>query len=437
MIIFLISNSFPINKLFKFMPNLLRAAKIAASSLVLTFSLNTSAQDFDNIAETYVAIAHQNYSDSLNLAKEMFDQIQIFTENPNEANLANAKSAWRNARVVYSQTETFRFAHPVVDEWEVQVNAWPLDEGFIDYVDDDNYFYELGNPVGQANIVASEELRWGPNNLNLSELTPALLASLNELGGTEANVATGWHAIEFLLWGQDLNGTQPGAGERPATDYAEDETCTNGNCARRAEYLFAVTELLISDLNYIVDVWNTEEPDSYATEFLSFNSNEQLRRILYGMGSLSLGELAGERMKVALFANSTEDEHDCFSDNTHATLYYNAKGIDNVLRGHYVAIDGQTLIGPSLLSWAESHDGQLASNLDESFNQALSHISQIVESAESGVAFDQLIAPGNSNGSQLINASINALTEQTRNLELLANAMQLGSLNPDNAGHDF
>ncbi len=155
------------------------------------------------------------------------------------------------------------------------------------------------------------------------------------------------------------------------------------------------------------------------------------------MGSLSLGELAGERMKVALFANSTEDEHDCFSDNTHATLYYNAKGIDNVLRGHYVAIDGQTLIGPSLLSWAESHDGQLASNLDESFNQALSHISQIVESAESGVAFDQLIAPGNSNGSQLVNASINALTEQTRNLELLANAMQLGSLNPDNAGHDF
>ncbi len=238
MIIFLISNSFPINKLFKFMPNLLRAAKIAASSLVLTFSLNTSAQDFDNIAETYVAIAHQNYSDSLNLAKEMFDQIQIFTENPNEANLANAKSAWRNARVVYSQTETFRFAHPVVDEWEVQVNSWPLDEGFIDYVDDDNYFYELGNPVGQANIVASEELRWGPNNLNLSELTPALLASLNELGGTEANVATGWHAIEFLLWGQDLNGTQPGAGERPATDYAQDETCTNGNCARRAEYLF-------------------------------------------------------------------------------------------------------------------------------------------------------------------------------------------------------
>ena len=27
---------------------------------------------------------------------------------------------------------------------------------------------------------------------------------LHEIGGNEANVATGYHAIEFLLWGQDL-----------------------------------------------------------------------------------------------------------------------------------------------------------------------------------------------------------------------------------------
>ena len=419
------------------MSNLFRTVQIAACSFVLTLGLPATAQDFGNIAETYAAIAHQNFSDSLELAEEMFVDIQTFVENPSEENLAAAKSSWRDARVVYSQTETFRFAHPIVDEWEVQVNAWPLDEGFIDYVDGDNYFYELGNPVGQANIIASEELRWGPNELDLSELTPELLASLNELGGTEANVATGWHAIEFLLWGQDLNGTRPGAGERPATDYASGETCTNGNCERRASYLLAVTELLISDLEFMVDVWNPEDPDSYAADFLNFNPNEQLRRILYGMGSLSLGELAGERMKVALFANSTEDEHDCFSDNTHTTLYYNAKGIDNVLRGQYASIDGQTLSGPSLLAWAENHNEQLASNLDESFQQALSKIGLIVDSAESGVAFDQLIAPGNSSGSQLINASIDALTIQTRNLELLADAMQLGSLNPDNAGHDF
>ncbi len=406
-------------------------------SIFLFLSLPAAAQDFEGIADTYVDIAHQNYADSLTLARQMSDDIDTFINNPTEANLAAAKQAWREARVVYSQTETFRFAHPVVDAWEVQVNAWPLDEGFIDYVDQDNYFYELGNPVGQANIIASEELRWGPNELDLQELTPDILASLNELGGTEANVATGWHAIEFLLWGQDLNGTEPGAGERPASDFATGEACTHGHCDRRAEYLRAVTDLLITDLEYIVDVWNPEISDSYASEFLAFSPAEQLRRILYGMGSLSLGELAGERMKVALFANSTEDEHDCFSDNTHSTLFYNAVGIDNVLRGSYTSIDGETVSGPSLLSWAESHNEQLATALNNSFNHALKQTGKLVESAESGVAFDQLIAPGNSTGSQLINSSINALTVQTRNLELLAEAMQLGSLNPDNAGHEF
>ena len=419
------------------MPSTAQAVKTATVLLLLLTGFSAKAQDFDEIADTYVAIAHQSYADSLGLAHEMSEDIATFLDNPTGANLGAARQSWREARAIYSQTETFRFAHPVVDEWEVQVNAWPLDEGFIDYVDGDNYFYELGNPVGMANIVASEELRWGPNELDLQELTPELLASLNELGGTEANVATGWHAIEFLLWGQDLNGTEPGAGERPATDYATGSNCTHGNCDRRAEYLRAVTELLISDLEFIVDVWNPENPDSYASEFLRFSNIEQMRRMLYGMGSLSLGELAGERMKVALFANSTEDEHDCFSDDTHSTLFNNALGIDNVLRGRYTSVDGEVISGPSLLSWAEGHNAQLAKALDESFQDTLATVGSLVESAESGVTFDQLIAPGNSTGSRLINSSIEALTIQTRNLELLAEAMQLGSLNPDNAGHDF
>lgn len=47
-------------------------------------------------------------------------------------------------------------------------------------------------------------------------ISPQLLAEeLHMLDGVQANVATGYHAIEFLLWGQDLNGTNPGAGNRP------------------------------------------------------------------------------------------------------------------------------------------------------------------------------------------------------------------------------
>ena len=86
---------------------------------------------------------------------------------------------------------------------------------------------------------------------NTKAITPALIADLNEVGGSEANVASGYHAIEFLLWGQDLNGTNAGAGERPYTDYVVGEGCSNGNCARRAEYLQAASSLLIQDLAWM------------------------------------------------------------------------------------------------------------------------------------------------------------------------------------------
>ena len=134
-----------------------------------------------------------------------------------------------------------------MDDWEGQLNAWPLDEGLIDYVDTAGYDYEMGNEGATANIIASESLEVGGVVLDLNTLTPDLLASLNELSGSEANVATGYHAIEFLLWGQDLNGTHPGAGNRPASDFATGEACASDNCERRGEYLLTVADLLVSD----------------------------------------------------------------------------------------------------------------------------------------------------------------------------------------------
>src|SRR5690606_12763802 len=144
--------------------------------------------------------------------------IDALLANPTEETLQAARSAWLAARVPYMQSEVFRFGNPVVDDWEGQLNAWPLDEGLIDYVATD-YEHALGNPGASANIVAYAEIQVGEDKIDASQITPELLASLNELGGSEANVATGYHAIEFLLWGQDLNGTNPGAGQRPASDF--------------------------------------------------------------------------------------------------------------------------------------------------------------------------------------------------------------------------
>ena len=190
----------------------------------------------------------------------------------------------------------------------------------------------------------------GEDKLDVSTLTPELLASLNELGGSEANVATGYHAIEFLLWGQDLNGTNPGAGERPATDFVVGDGATGGNNERRRAFLKAATDLLVSDLDAMVVQWQAGNADNYRATLEAESAENGLRKMLFGMGSLSLGELAGERMKVALEANSTEDEHDCFSDNTHNSHFYNGKGIRNVYLGEYKKADGTTLTGPSLSS---------------------------------------------------------------------------------------
>ena len=383
----------------------------------------------------YADLALAAYSDALSEARELRGQIDALLAQPNEQTLAAARQAWRDARVPYMQTEVFRFGNAVVDEWEGQVNAWPLDEGLIDYVDD-NYQAVMGNPGARANIIASQSLKIGEQQLDLSELNADLLASLNELGGSEVNVATGYHAIEFLLWGQDLNGTDAGAGERPATDFAIGDNATGGHNDRRRDYLTVVTDLLISDLEAMVAEWQPGQ-DNYRAELAADSVENGLRKMLFGMGSLSLGELAGERMKVALAAHSPEDEHDCFSDNTHFSHFYNAKGIENVYLGEYQRVNGDTLSGPSLSDLVAASEPQLDEALKADLDASEAALQALVDSAASGVHFDQLIAPGNAEGAAIVNGAIDALVEQTTRIEKAALVLDIQALNPDTANHSF
>ena len=184
----------------------------------LTLNINTSVAATDkSVTEHYATIAHAVFEDALITAKGLKKTIDTFAQKPNKQTLAAAKTAWKAARVPYQQSEVFRFGNTNVDDWEGQLNAWPLDEGLIDYVDA-SYEHELGNVGATANIIANTSIEVGGKTIDLSKITPELLANLNELAGSEANVAKGYHAIEFLLWGQDLNGTGSGAGKRPYTD---------------------------------------------------------------------------------------------------------------------------------------------------------------------------------------------------------------------------
>ncbi len=404
----------------------------------LIWSTSVQAVTPSDVATHYANIAEAVFSDALGSAKELHKAAEKLVASPSEQTLSATQKAWLAARVPYLQSEVFRFGNPIVDDWEGQLNAWPLDEGLIDYVAA-NYHTEMGNIAGTANIIANPKLTLGNTTLDLTDITPALLADLNELGGSEANVATGYHAIEFLLWGQDLNGTNPGAGQRPYTDYAKGELCTHGHCERRAQYLLAATELLEDNLEFMAKEWRDSKTPNYRTELLKSPASA-LQKMLFGMGSLALGELAGERMKVALEAGSTEDEQDCFSDNTHHSHYYDAKGIDNIYFGRYLRSNGQWLRGASLSDLVKSKDPALDQQAQAAFaatEQALKAMVDLAEAPQSPMKFDQMIAEGNKTGSAVITKAIKALVGETQVIEKIAARLGINHLNPDSADHQF
>lgn len=415
----------------------LLAQSVAATLILSSGSVAAATVTKAQVVEHYANVAHAVFADSLTTAESLESSIDVFLANPTAEKFEQVKQVWLASRVPYQQSEVFRFGNAVVDDWEGQLNAWPLDEGLIDYVSAD-YQYELGNEGANANIVANKQLTVGATTLDVAKITPELIADLNEVGGSEANVASGYHAIEFLLWGQDLNGTSAGAGQRAYTDFVVGSECTNGNCERRGEYLKAAAELLVQDLEWMEKQWSADVQGNYREELLNDSADNGLRKMLFGMGSLSLGELAGERMKVALEANSTEDEHDCFSDNTHNSHYYNEQGIYNVYTGLYKREDGTLLSGPSIHDLVSQKDKKAASEIQKQFDVTRAQVGQLVTSAEKqGQFFDQLIAAGNSQGNALVNETIMSLVSQTVQIERAAKIVGITSLNPDTADHEF
>lgn len=403
-----------------------RTAAAAAALLPAAFGLAGPAAaqpQAGAVVETYADIAHAMYEDSLTSARALDASIQALIANPTADSLDAARTAWLAARIPYQQTEVFRFGNPVVDDWEGRVNAWPLDEGLIDYVDTGRYGEASDmNLLYTANVVAHTTLTFGGRTIDTSSITPALLSEeLHEADNIEANVATGYHAIEFLLWGQDLNGTGPGAGNRPYTDF-DTADCTGGNCDRRVAYLMAASELLLADLEEMVANW---ADGGAARDAVTGDPEAGLSAIVTGLGSLSYGELAGERMQLGLMLHDPEEEHDCFADNTHNSHYYNQVGMIAVYSGDYHRIDGSTVAGPALADLVAAADPALAESVDRHMGVTLGAMQAMVAAAENGMAYDQMLGEGNAVGNALLQTAIDALVAQAGTFESVVAALDL------------
>ncbi len=376
-----------------------------------------------SVIDTYANIAQAAYTDALTGAEKLRRAINTFLAKPNDESLKIAREMWRAARVPYMQTEVYRFGNKAVDDWEKKVNAWPLDEGLIDYVAEAYGSDSPENELYAANVIANRSIKIGGRTVNTSQITKNLLTKvLHEAGGIEANVAIGYHAIEFLLWGQDLNGTGPGAGQRLASDY-DVKNCTGGNCARRAQYLRVVTALLVEELKWMVAQWRGA--GKIRQGLLKGGDAAGLTAIFTGLGSLSYGELAGERMKLGLMIHDPEEEHDCFSDNTHNSHYFNAIGMRNAYLGSYTRTDGSVVAGPSVSDLVRTKSADADSRVRTAIELSIDRLQDLVKRAETVEAYDQMIAEGNTEGNAVVERAIEALIAQAKEFERAIAVLEL------------
>ncbi|TIS56130.1 MAG: peptidase [Mesorhizobium sp.] len=398
-------------------------AALTAAVFVLPAKAETDAKA---VIKTYSDIALAKYEDSLITAEALDTAVDALLAKPSAETLNAAREAWKASRVPYQQTEVYRFGNAIVDDWEGKVNSWPLDEGLIDYVAKGYGTESDANALYTADVIANKSIEINGKKVDASNLAPEFLSgTLQEAGGIEANVATGYHAIEFLLWGQDLHGTGPGAGERPYTDY-DLTNCTGGNCDRRAQYLKSASDLLVSDLKDMVNDW--KEGGAARENLVDGEPKTGISTIFTGMGSLSYGELAGERMKLGLLLHDPEEEHDCFSDNTHNSHLYDAVGIRAAYHGSYTRLDGTVVEGPSVADMVKEADPAADKELSDKLDVTVARMEAIKARALAGEAYDQQIAEGNTEGNATVQAAIDALIDQTKSIERAVGSLKLNAI---------
>lgn len=285
---------------------------------------------------------HANYADALAAAGQLREAVGRLLQRPAEDTLRAARQAWLDSRVPYLQTEVCRFYDGPIEQVETFVNAWPMDEFYVDYVREAP----------------------GTGIIQLTNLFPRLdremVLALNEKEG-EKNICTGFHALEFMLWGQDFN--PHGPGNRPWQDFTPGHAGDRLVVERRRVYLRVIADLLVEHLAQVVEAWDPGRMGNYRERFLALPVTESLALILRGAGSMSGPELAGERLTVAYETKEQEDEHSCFSDNTHNDFIYDAVGLENVYLGRYRRLNGELVKGPGVFDLLRSVDAALAEKL--------------------------------------------------------------------------
>jgi putative iron-regulated protein len=277
-----------------------------------------------SVLDNYAANLYQMYSDAVTDEQTFSTSVEAFLAAPSDTTLAAARTAWLASRAHYMLSEGARFYNGPIDvdppNYEAMMNSWPLDGNYIDYNTDPTTLV-IDDTTGIVN-----------NPSMLPTITVDGIDGLNGEGGDD-NISDGYHAIEFLLWGQALQTVGPG--QRPYTDYM-----TGGprpNVDRRTAYLRTAVQAVVMHLTSVRDAWAPGA--SYRTMFVS-GKTASIALALTGMGKFSKGELAGERINAPYTSKSRRDQHDCFSSDTLTDYTRDAQGVLGLYQGNYGGNDG-------------------------------------------------------------------------------------------------
>jgi putative iron-regulated protein len=316
----------------------------------------------------YVQLVHDSYASALNIAQAMKAAIDDFLAKPDDNTLARARDAWTIARRDWEQTEAFRFYDGPIDVSDAAIgphqrlDGWPVDPAAIDYVAD--------NPTS------------GIVNDMQAPLTRATLLARQTQSGTGRAVTTGWHAIEFLLWGEQTNA--PGEpGDRPVTDFLAGQP----NNDRRRAYLKLASDMLIEDLRHLVDSWDPKNRTLYADRFHLLNQREALGRIMNGIALLASQELATNRLATALDTGSRNTLTSPFSETSYQDFVFALRGLRNVWTGD---AGGETRAGLGGLV------GRVDAALGQRILHALDHAEESIGALYTPLDRETLPAPADS-----------------------------------------
>ena len=376
-------------------------AGIALAVAAVACGPSSSAPDpTAGVVRQYATNLSAAYEDATTQLEALKSAVDAFVAAPSADGLLACQTAWLAALKTYSQSEYSRFYGGPIDKAQGGMNEWPIDETFIDYT--------AAMPSG--GIVNDPT--------DYPQLTVQVLASADEKGGLE-NLSTGFHAIEFLLWGQRADPSQ-GPGTRPYTDYLDGGTAANQD--RRRTYLQVATSMLLDDMRGIDAQWNTSNAASYASQLLAGKPHDALASMFRGFSQMAISELLYERMYDPFVSRDQKDEESCFSESTLDDLIANAIGIQNVYLGRYQTLDGSMLQGPGISDLVRAKNP----TLDAQVRQQLSAVQTAIEAIPP--PFDHaVLAPATSPENMAVQAAVTAYQPVQSSLDQVAQALGVAS----------